>query len=324
MAPSRIAPSVVPSWSSLMCSSSAMCLSADVPIERSYDSKKRASETMPSSRSSRSPTGGIRPRKGGIHQGRFTGCATPAGASRRRLAAPRARRRSCGAGGRALPGAGRRRRSADRGARARPRQRGLHGERRVGGDGIRGVERDRHQVLGQDDRVHEPDRAGVLGGDGPRRQEERLRMDPRHLARQQHRRVARRVEPARDLFERERRVGHGEADVGRQQQIEADRASSGRSPPRRSACRRRSRPGSRSTRRAGRRTSRRRCARRARTAARPGSWSSCPCRSRRRDRRRRSARCSGRRRRRARSATRRRAREWSADRGCSPARDDRW
>ena len=46
-------------------------------------------------------------------------------------------------------------------------------------------------------------------------------MHPGDLARQQHRRVAGRVEAERDLLEREGRVRHGVADLGREHQVEA-------------------------------------------------------------------------------------------------------
>ena len=45
---------------------------------------------------------------------------------------------------------------------ARPAPRRLDGERRVGGDRVGRVERHREEILGQDDRVHEADRARVL------------------------------------------------------------------------------------------------------------------------------------------------------------------
>jgi hypothetical protein len=60
----RKVPSVFGMWRS-----TAMCLSADVSIELSYCSKKRARATMPSSDTRRGSTSGTPPRMGGIHHG---------------------------------------------------------------------------------------------------------------------------------------------------------------------------------------------------------------------------------------------------------------
>jgi len=100
----------------------------------------------------------------------------------------------------------------------------VHRQRRVRGDRVGQLERRREQCVARHHPVQEPDLERARRSDGPRAEQELVRVHPAYLPRQEHRRVPRRVEPERDLFEREGRLGHRDAQLARQHEIEAARA----------------------------------------------------------------------------------------------------
>ncbi|MEZ4354406.1 MAG: ComEC/Rec2 family competence protein [Myxococcota bacterium] len=104
---------------------------------------------------------------------------------------------------------------------AHPTQRRLHGQGRTAGDRVGEREGALPELGGGDEGVQQADRQGALGIDRAGRIEELGCMHRRDLARQQHGGVARRVEAEGNLFEREGRFGHRQADLARQHQVEA-------------------------------------------------------------------------------------------------------
>jgi len=99
----------------------------------------------------------------------------------------------------------------------------LDRERRVGGDRVGASERRAEELLARDDAAHEADLERARCRDRACREQELEGVHPADLPWQEHRRVAGRVEAERDLLEREGRLGHREAELRGEHQIEAAR-----------------------------------------------------------------------------------------------------
>jgi len=100
----------------------------------------------------------------------------------------------------------------------------LDRERRIRSDRLGDLEGRAEELLVRDDTAHEADLERARGRDRSRREQQLEGVHPADLAGQQHGGVARRIEPERDLLEREGGLGHGEADLGGEHQVEAARA----------------------------------------------------------------------------------------------------